>query len=265
MKMVKLTINNKPVEVEHGTYLLQAARQIGIKIPTLCYHPALEPYGACRVCLVEVTRESWQGWSRLVVSCAYPVEDGLIVMTDSARVVKARQFVFELLLARCPKSEILKKMAAEYGVTQTRFKIPENVVEEAKNCILCGLCVRVCTEIIKKSAISFVSRGGNRSVKPPFDKPSETCITCGACAFVCPTGAISVDDILGVRKISVSKQEALLDVCIKCGKKYIPLPLKNHIGESFQLLKEFLNLCPECRRKEQSQKLYINYPVFSGG
>jgi NADH dehydrogenase/NADH:ubiquinone oxidoreductase subunit G len=185
--VVKFTINDKELEVEEGTSVLEAARAEGIKIPTLCYHEEMSPYGACRLCLVEVIK---RGWPSLQPACLYKVFDGLIVNTDTDRVKKTRNVVFELLLARCPDSEEVRKLAAEYGVTETRIEL-----KKTDNCILCGMCVRACAEISQRHAFSFVGRGSKRTIKTPFDEISSTCVGCGACAYVCPTKCIEIKEV----------------------------------------------------------------------
>ncbi len=185
--MITFTINNKKLEAEKGTTVLEAALEAGIKIPTMCYNKELTPYGACRLCLVEVIK---RGWPSLQPACLYEVFEGLIVKTDTERVKKTRKIIFELMLARCPDSEKIKQLAAEYGITETRIKLKE----EKENCILCGLCMRACAEISQRHAISFSFRGGKRHIQTPFDELSQTCIGCGACAYVCPTGRIKIEE-----------------------------------------------------------------------
>ncbi len=176
--MINLYINGLKVTVEEGTTLLEAARFLGFPIPTLCYLDGLKPYGACRLCVVEIGEGEK---SRLVSSCTYPVEEGLKVRTASSRVIKARKMVLELLLASCPQSKTIQDLASAYGVKQQRFK------QEFEDCILCGLCVRMCEEQMMAKAIGFRGRGENRTVGTPFDIRSEECRLCGGCIYVCPT------------------------------------------------------------------------------
>jgi NADH dehydrogenase/NADH:ubiquinone oxidoreductase subunit G len=184
--VVKFTINDKELEAEEGTTVLEAAREAGIPIPTLCYHKELTPYGACRLCQVEVTK---RGWASLQPACLYRVFEGLIVKTDTERVQKTRKIILELLLARSPESEILQALGKKYGVTESRFRL-----KNTGKCILCGLCERACTEISQRGAISFANRGKDRVIQTPFGGISQTCIGCGACAHVCPTGNIEIEE-----------------------------------------------------------------------
>lgn len=175
--MIKFTINGLEAQMEKGTTILEAAKFLGFPIPTLCFMEGLSPYGACRLCVVEIGKAPG---SRLVTSCTYPIEEGLVVRTASKRVMKARKMILELLLASCPQSKIIQDLAAAYQIRQQRFK------QEHEDCILCGLCVRMCEEQMVAKAIGFQGRGDTRSVGTPFDIKSEECRLCGACMQVCP-------------------------------------------------------------------------------
>ena len=175
--MISLKINGLQVSVEEGTTILEAARFFGFPIPPRCYNDGLSPYGACRLCVVEIGEEPS---SRLVSSCTYPVENGLKVRTASTRVMRARRMILELLLASCPQSKIIQDLASAHGINRQRFK------QEYEDCILCGLCVRMCAEQMMAKAIGFRGRGENRSIGTPFDIKSDVCRLCGACMYICP-------------------------------------------------------------------------------
>jgi len=175
--MVTLSINGLEVSVEEGTTVLEASRFYGFPIPTLCHMDGLSPYGACRLCIVEIGEGPK---SKLVTSCTYPALEGLHVRTASSRVIKARKMILELLLASCPQSKTIQDLASAYDVRQQRFR------QEYEDCILCGRCIRMCEEQMMAKAIGFRSRGGKRSIGVPFDRHSEVCRLCGACLYVCP-------------------------------------------------------------------------------
>ncbi len=175
--MINFTLNGLEVSVEEGTTLLEAARFYGFPIPTLCYNEGLSPYGACRLCVVEIGEGPR---AKLVSSCTYPAEEGLKVRTASERVIRARKMVIELLLASCPQSKIIQDIAAAHNVRQQRFK------QEYEDCIMCGLCVRMCEEQMMAKAIGFRGRGEKRSIGTPFDITSEECRQCGGCMYICP-------------------------------------------------------------------------------
>lgn len=175
--MINLTINGLPVSVEEGSTILDVARFYGFPIPTLCHKEGLSPYGACRLCVVEVGEGPG---ARLVSSCTYPVDEGIKVRTASERVVKARKMIIELLLASCPQSKVIQDLASRHNVRQQRFR------QEYEDCILCGLCVRMCKEQMMAGAIGFRGRGKNRSLGTPFDMQSDLCRVCGGCMQVCP-------------------------------------------------------------------------------
>jgi len=245
--MVKLTIDEQEIEVEEGTSLLKAARRIGIEIPTLCYHPAVSAYGACRVCTVEVIRK---GRSRLTTACTYPVQEGIEVKTNSEKVKKARKLIIEMLLARCPNVKVIQDLAKKMGIEKTRFPI------EDKKCILCGLCVRVCEEVVGVSAISFANRGVERKPTTPFEIQSDACIGCGACAMVCPTGVIKIEDIENKRKIDRWHTELERAKCKMCGRYFFPQATIDYVKKkNAEKVKDLLELCPDCRRDALINKL----------
>ena len=175
--MITLTINGLDLSVEEGTTVLEAARFLGFPIPTLCHKDGLSPYGACRLCVVEIGEGPA---AKLVSSCTYPAEEALKVRTASSRVLRARRMVLELLLASCPQSKTIQDLAAAHGLRRQRFR------QEQEDCILCGLCVRMCAEQMMAKAIGFRGRGAKRSIGTPFDVKSDVCRLCGACMYVCP-------------------------------------------------------------------------------
>ncbi|UCC72579.1 MAG: (2Fe-2S)-binding protein [Gemmatimonadota bacterium] len=175
--MITFTMNGAALQVERGSTLLEAAQFYGFPIPTLCHMEGLSPYGACRLCVVEIDAKTR---SRLVSSCTYPVQEGLVVRTASVRVVRTRRMILELLLASCPQSKTIQDLAAAYDVRHQRFR------QEYEDCILCGRCVRVCEQQMMAKAIGFRGRGENRGIGTPFDVQSDTCRLCGACMYVCP-------------------------------------------------------------------------------
>ena len=195
MSEVTLIINDEEVKAEEGMTILEAARSAGIDIPTLCYHEKLAPYGACRLCMVEIVRGPQ---SRLVASCVYPVEDGLIVKTESDRVIKGRKMILELMWARAPGVQPIREYGIKYGITGVQVirdygvgrKNMAKFEIEPTFCILCGLCVRYCAEIKKENAIGFVGRGIGREVVFFPEIARRTCPGCQECFSLCPTGAL---------------------------------------------------------------------------
>lgn len=192
--MISLTINDIPLKAQEGRTILEVCRENGIYIPTLCYHPALEPYGGCRLCMVEVTAA--QRPTRLVAACVYPCEEGAVVRTDTELVKDSRRMTAELLMAGAQDTPEIRALAQEMGVNEVRFILPE---QEA--CVLCGLCVRACKEIVGVSAISFIKRGITKKVSAPFQVASSRCIGCGTCVLICPTGAFRFEEIAGFHNV----------------------------------------------------------------
>ena len=205
---VLVNVDGRTAEVPRGTTILNAARQMGVAIPTLCNYRGLTPYGACRVCLVEL--QTPRG-GQLVASCSHPIESNLTVKTETPSVKDARRVVLELLLAQAPDSHDLAAFAEKLGVTSTPFARQDRIhhaprdeshhaerdeyIAPEQKCILCGLCTRICNEMMGRGAINLFGRGATREVRTAFDKQTQQCQACGACALVCPTGAIDLAKI----------------------------------------------------------------------
>ncbi|MHB9075291.1 MAG: 2Fe-2S iron-sulfur cluster-binding protein [Desulfobaccales bacterium] len=181
--MINFTINGRVVSGEDGWTILEVAREHDIDIPTLCHHGAVEPAGACRLCMVEVGDGRR---SRVVASCLYPIKAGLKVKTDSERIKNVRRWILQMLVDEHPGSEKLQALARTYGVTPSRFK--SGNYEDY--CILCGLCVRACDEVAGVGSLSFGNRGVNKEITTSYHEPSPECIGCGTCLYVCPTEAM---------------------------------------------------------------------------
>jgi len=252
--MVNLTIDGKKIKARSGQTLLHAARENGIYIPSLCACDALEPYGSCRLCVVEITNGSA---STLESSCTYPVAAGLQVETASDDVVKARKLVLELLLARCPNVSEVQEMAAQYGISAP----PEYLTVENDYCILCGLCVRACSEVVQVDAISFAGSGKDKKVTAPFGQEAENCIGCGSCAFVCPTGIIKVrtvehatenmpagEVVIGSERIIDNWNRNLtLQQCKQSGNPYAPEFMLKRFQATMPLSEQFFDIAPSYR------------------
>lgn len=235
---MKITINGKEYQVWNEKSVLEVAQREGIHIPTLCHHPALESYGACRLCVVEVKAGGRPG---LTASCVLPVSDGLVVETDSPRVMQARKILLQLLLAACPGSKEAINFAARFGVAETPY-----AKAEGNECALCGQCVRVC-EKIGMRAIGFAFRGTHRQVMGPWDKTPDVCLACRACENVCPFGVIKFTQ--GKETITGEPwhSSVALAKCSKCGRPFASQPLLEHLKETTGLV---LDTCPDCRKEE---------------
>jgi len=186
--MVTVNIDGTRIEVIEDTTILKAAEKAGIWIPTMCHCEYFEPYGVCRLCSVEVVRGKR---SRIVTACNYPVRGGLTIHTNSERVKWIRKIIMELMLSRWPNVKVVREMAEKLGIEKPRFLSMER--DEAQDaCILCGMCVNMCSDIVKASVLGFSNTGIKREVVLPFGEQSDKCIVCGACVSVCPTGHIKM-------------------------------------------------------------------------
>lgn len=231
MKKVKLKINEKVIETSEGKVLLEIAKENGIRIPHLCYDPRLKPYGACRLCLVEI-----KGERKLQPACATLVKEGMEVVTDSVTLYEIRRTIIDLLLSTHPEDCLtceacgrcaLQDLAYEYGLRKTTYQgeKPHTPLEdhnplifrEREKCVLCGRCVRVCSEVQGVNAYTFANRGFQTVVATAFDEPLslENCEFCGQCVSTCPTGAIISRLEMGKSRDWETKE--VLTTCSYCG------------------------------------------------
>jgi bidirectional [NiFe] hydrogenase diaphorase subunit len=233
---VKLNIDGRTITAAKGATILDAAREANILIPSLCHHAELKPYGACRLCMVEITHKNRR---RMVAACIYEVAEDLLVETHTPPVLNVRRLVIELLLARNPRHPTLLKIAADLGVAQTRFDV------DPKGCILCGQCVRTCREVVGVAAIGYRGRGPTREVSTPFGQTPPDCIACGSCSYICPVDVIPMKEENGVR--TIWKTPFPMQKCEKCGRSIAPVKQLEYFQEEFNLPEKHFVLCHDCR------------------
>jgi bidirectional [NiFe] hydrogenase diaphorase subunit len=247
-EMLGLWMDGHAIRARRGATLLEAARAAGIHIPTLCYHEALEPHGGCRLCVVDISRHEWGPEPRMVAACLYPVEDGLTVLTGSERVRAARREILDLLLARCPESPLIRRLALDHGIRETSYRRNP----EPTDCILCTLCTRLCDHL-GPAAISLVGRGIGREVAPPFHEPPPDCVGCLACAVICPTGHIPFSRSEAGNTIWGRTFSRLR--CPTCGRAHITEAEADFWAARKGLMRADLEKCDACKRSVTAETI----------
>lgn len=252
---MKIIMDGQEVAAERGQTILEVARRNGVDIPTLCHDPALEPAAMCRVCTVELVEGRR---SRLVTACNYPLRGDAEVRTDTPMLRQNRKVLIELLASRCPDSKVLEKLAERYGADLNRFPA------EDRQCIMCGLCARVC-ERVGGNVLALCGRGVDIRVDTSFGRLSPTCIGCGACAQICPVEAIRIEDIDGERRVIVRGKEASripLHKCTGCGTHFGPVidldRVMERAGES-RVPTFNARVCPDCSRRNLAKRIGLRH------
>ncbi|TFG36099.1 MAG: 2Fe-2S iron-sulfur cluster binding domain-containing protein [Candidatus Aminicenantes bacterium] len=242
--MPTLKINGRKVTVEGDVYLLEACRAAGVEVPTLCNFDGLEPWGGCRLCVVDMSLAKWDDdWFKMVTACNHPVEEGMTVVTNSERVLATRRVVLDLLLARCPETPLIQQLAREHGIEETSYELNP----EPTDCILCGLCARVCDHI-GVSAIASTDRGWGREIAPPFNEPPPDCIGCLARAEICPTDHIKFTTSNSVRTIWGKEFEMLRDP--KTGEAVITKTQAEHFAKRSGVPLSYFETSDKSKRRE---------------
>ena len=238
-KSVRFQVNGVSHEGVGEESLLCSLRRYGYEVPSLCHHEAVSPYGACRLCLVEVRKGRK---TKVTTSCNYPLLEGSEVFLDTPTVVRHRKTVLQLLLAMAPKAGAVREIAEQYGVTETPFEPNQD-----NDCILCGLCNRVCKEVVEADAIGFAGRGYKKTMSSPYDEVNDACIGCGACAVVCPTNCIGLKEENNIRTLEKWHRRLPMKMCKKCGLSFAPTFQLNHFAKAINKDPSFFDICVDCR------------------
>ncbi len=239
LKKVHIVIDERPCEAEEGMTVMEVLKQNEIRVPTLCYHKALRPIGACKLCAVEV--KSKAGKPRVMLSCILKAKQGLAISTDSELVKKAREKAMHRLLSLAPQAKRLRQIAEE-------FDIPTGPIPDG--CVRCRLCIRVCKEVVGVGALKMEKRDGTSYVLPI----EGLCIGCGTCANICPTGTIHLVDEEGIRTISIREETIGIHPllrCEACGRYFASQKFLAHISEATLPhidIKEHHRYCPTCSK-----------------
>lgn len=239
--MIDILIDGAKVTAAEGETILDAARRIGIDIPTLCFHETLRPHRACRVCTVEVIRGDKTGY---LTACTYQVREPLVVNTRSEGALARRGEIIEGLLGSSPGAAPVVEIARRVGIER-------EIQPDGERCIRCGVCVRVCADVIGKAALTY-EKGGEGT---PYKTVTGDCIGCATCAALCPTGAIVVEDGGGVRRFVQGKREFVLVSCRVCGR---PITTERHLAvirERRDLPDEIALVCAPCKRDAFAEKV----------
>ena len=251
--MLTLQLDGRIVDAHEGQSLLDVAHDNDVEIPTLCNHAGLENHGACRLCMVEITKDGWGDWSRLVTACEYPAEDGLVVSTATDKVLASRRAVLDLLLARCPDTPKVRELARAHGIAKTSF-VPR---EEPDDCILCAICVRTCAAG-GAHAITTSGRGTEKVVGPPVgahgDYDATDCVGCLSCAYLCPTNHIGFSQTETTRTIWGRTFD--LVACDVCGRTLGTPEQLDHFAAKSGLPRESLNRCDVCRKQDTAKAFH---------
>ncbi len=255
-KKIKIKINEEQYLVNKDENILSFCKSIGVDIPALCYSEALKPYGACRLCIVDVKAGNIR--HGITTSCTLTASEGMEIVTETEEIRNHRKILFQLYLAQAPESETIKKFAAQYDVYESPFTEKRKEKDNLGNkCILCGLCVRICNDIIEKGVINYIGRGYYVKINTPYAQPSDICLGCKACAEVCPTGAINFEDIEDTRwGHSWSETKIPLKQCSICGEYYSPQAFEEKTIKIMnpEIEEQLKGMCPACRQKHTAKK-----------
>jgi len=247
---VELIIDEEPVTAPDGASVLEAARRAGRDIPALCHHEAVPAIASCRLCLVELRRPG-RDWTQLTTACDYPVSAGLEVVTDSPQIRKHRAMNLQLLLRRAPDAPVLRRLAARLDVKEPLFAPVTDAT--LQDCILCELCVRVCSTL-GYNALAAIGRGGHKHIGPPFGQAAALdCVGCGSCREACPTECIAMEDTATTRTIWGRTLELL--ACERCGRTITTKAHAAAMAAETDLPVKSSELCEVCKARITSERL----------
>ena len=214
-QQVTLKIDGAPVRAAKGTSVLDAAIEYGICIPHLCHVPCLTDIGACRLCIVEQVQN---GKAKVTTSCTLLAQEGMVIRTNSEKILKLRRNIAELLVAQAPNSRAIQDIAVRCGVKEVRYPFRND------DCVLCGRCVRFCKEMWRANAIGFVGRGDHRHVDYPFGMRPDFCKNCGSCTMFCPMSVTPCEGpmkpgeerLCGKCESKLTMSETMPGACVWC-------------------------------------------------